>query len=71
MGYHSSGLLEISSWSSPKTTVGTRLAMEKGEYQRIREMRSPVSKEEMEALTIWQMKQRIESTRAAKADEQD
>ena len=66
MGFHSAGLLEIMSWSGPKTTVDTRLAMEKGEYRRIREMRTPVSKEDMQALSIWQMKQKIEAARLAK-----
>ena len=71
MGYHSAGLLEIISWSGPKTTVGTRLAMERGEYRRIRAMRPPVSQAEKEALTIWQMKQKIVAAREAKSDDQE
>ena len=71
MGFHSSGLLEIISWSGPKTTVSTRLAMERGEYRRIREMRTPVSQAEKEALTIWQMKQKIVAARAASEDSED
>ena len=71
MGFHSSGLLEIISWSGPKTTVSTRLAMERGEYRRIREMRTPVSQAEKEALTIWQMKQKIVAARAAREDSED
>ncbi len=63
MGYHSSGLLEIASYSGPKTTVGMRLAMEKGEYRRIRAMDSPVPTELRDQLTIYRMKQRIEAAR--------
>ncbi|MXY53214.1 MAG: hypothetical protein F4Y86_11915 [Gammaproteobacteria bacterium] len=64
MGYHSSGLLEIASYSGPKTTVGMRLAMERGEYRRIRAMDSPVPTELRDQLTIYRMKQRIEAARA-------
>ena len=63
MGYHSSGLLEIASYSGPKTTVGMRLAMEKGEYRRIRAMDSPVPTELRDQLTIYRMKKRIEAAR--------
>ena len=63
MGYHSSGLLEIASYSGPKTTVGMRLAMEKGEYHRIRAMDSPVPTELRDKLTIYRMKKRIEAAR--------
>ena len=69
MGYFSSGLIEIGTYSGPKTTVGVRLAMEQGEYRRIRAMKSPVAKDEKEALTIHRMKQRIDAARAAKAEE--
>ncbi|MYB39265.1 MAG: hypothetical protein F4Y26_18140 [Gammaproteobacteria bacterium] len=64
MGYHSSGLLEIASYSGPKTTVGMRLAMERGEYRRIRAMDSPVPTELRDQLTIYRMKQRIKAARA-------
>jgi ectoine hydroxylase-related dioxygenase (phytanoyl-CoA dioxygenase family) len=67
MGYHSSGLIEIGSYSSPKTTVAVRLAMETGEYQRIRELRSPVPQDVKEGLTIHKMKKKIDVARAAKA----
>ena len=63
MGYHSSGLIEIGSYSGPKTTVGMRLAMEKGEYQRIRALDSPVPQEVKERLTIYRMKRRIDAAR--------
>ena len=67
MGYDTSGLLEIATYSGPKTTVDVRLAMENGQYQRIRAMQSPVSQDEKEALTIYRMKQKIDAARAAKA----
>ena len=67
MGYDTSGLLEIATYSGPKTTVDVRLAMENGQYQRIRAMQSPVSPAEKEALTIYRMKLKIEAARAAKA----
>ena len=66
MGYHSSGLIEIGSYSGPKTTVDVRLALDRGEYQRIREMRSPVPQDTRDALTIHQMKVKIEAARADK-----
>ena len=66
MGFNSSGLIEIGSYSGRKTTVGVRLAMEQGEYRRIREMRSPVTEEMKEKLTIYQMKQKIEEARRQK-----
>ena len=67
MGYHSSGLIEIGTYSGPKTTVGMRLAMERGEYRRIRAMKPPVSEETKESLAIFKMKKRIDAARAAKA----
>ena len=67
MGYHSSGLIEIGTYSGPKTTVGMRLAMERGEYRRIRAMKPPVSQETKESLAIFKMKKRIDAARAAKA----
>ena len=67
MGYSSSGLIEIATYSGQKTTVETRLAMEKGEYRRIRSMRSPVLAGVKEGLTIHRMKQAMEAARAAKA----
>ena len=66
MGYFSSGLIEIGSYSGPKTTVGVRLAMESGDYTRIRHLASPVPKDARERLTIHRMKRRIEAARAAK-----
>ena len=67
MGYTSSGLIEIATYSGQKTTVETRLAMEKGEYRRIRSMRSPVPRDVKEGLTIYRMKQAMDAARAAKA----
>ena len=69
MGYFSSGLLEIGSYSGPKTTVATRLAMENGGYQRIPALKSPVSSAFKEKLHIYKMKQRIDAARAAKSKE--
>ena len=66
MGFNSSGLIEISSYSGRKTTVGVRLAMENGNYQRIRELKSPVAKEIKEKLTIYQMKKKIDKARRNK-----
>ncbi len=66
MGFSSSGLLEIGSYSGPKTTLAVRLAMEEEGYRRIREMQSPVPVEVKEGLTIYKMKQRIEAARADK-----
>ena len=66
MGYYSSGLLEIGSYSGPKTTVATRLAMENGGYQRIPALKSPVPEEFKERLHIFKMKQQIDAARAAK-----
>ena len=40
MGFYSSGLTEIATYSTPKTTRTLRLAMERGEYQRIPALRS-------------------------------
>jgi hypothetical protein len=67
MGFFSSGLIEIGSYSGPKTTLAVRRAMDTGDYQRIREMKSPVAQEVKEGLTIYQMKKRIEAARAAHA----
>ena len=67
MGFNSSGLIEIGSYSGRKTTVGVRLAMEQGEYRRIREMRSPVAEETKEKLTIYKMKQKIDEARSTKS----
>ncbi|MDA1076374.1 MAG: phytanoyl-CoA dioxygenase family protein [Proteobacteria bacterium] len=69
MGFYSSGLIEIGSYSGPKTTVAVRMAMESGSYRRIRELATPVPQEVKEGLTIYQMKQRIEAARAAKVSE--
>ena len=68
MGYYTSGLIEIGSYSGPKTTVATRLAMEQGQYRRIRALDSPVPEAAKEGLTIYKMKKRIEAARAAKAN---
>ena len=70
MGYYSSGLLEIATYSGPKTTVAMRLAMEKGEYKRIRGMRRPVPETVKEELAIYRMKQKIDAARAAKAEQE-
>jgi len=70
MGYFSSGLIEIATYSGPKTTVATRLAMEQGKYQRIRALDSPVSPKVKEKLTIYQMKQKIDASRQAKQKKQ-
>ena len=69
MGYYSSGLIEIGTYSGPKTTVAMRLAMEKGEYRRIRAMRRPVPEETKESLAIYKMKKKIDAVRAAKASQ--
>ena len=66
MGFYTSGLLEIMSYSGPETTMSVRLAMENGEYHRIRGMKSPVPQNVKEELTIYKMKQRMEAARAAK-----
>ncbi|MCE2406808.1 MAG: hypothetical protein J4G19_04805 [Pseudomonadales bacterium] len=66
MGYYSSGLIEIATYSGPKTTVATRLAMERGEYKRIRAMDLPVPDEVKNDLWIHKMKQRIDSARGGK-----
>ena len=71
MGYFSSGIIEVASYSGPKTTVGVRLAMEAGEYDRIGRLASPVPREVRERLTIARMKRRIEAARAAKAKAAD
>lgn len=68
MGYYSSGLIEIGSYSGPKTTVGIRLAMERGEYQRIKKMESPVPDNVKEQLSIYQMKLKIDEARAERAN---
>lgn len=67
MGFHSSGLIETGRYSGPKTTVDVRLAMEAGQYRRIRELSSPVPPEVRNSLTICQVKDRIDAARAAKA----
>ena len=67
MGYFSSGLIEIATYSGVKTTVGMRLAMERGEYKRIRAMKSPVADCDKEQLSIYHMKQRIDAARKKKA----
>ena len=69
MGYYSSGLIEIGTYSGPKTTVAMRLAMERGEYRRIRAMRRPVPEETKESLAIYGMKKKIDAARAAKASQ--
>ena len=69
MGYFSSGLLEIATYSGPKTTVGMRMAMERGEYRRIRKLDSPVPTDVKENLTIYKMKQKIDTARKAKEQE--
>ena len=67
MGFFSSGLMEIGTYSGPKTTVALRLAMESGDYQRIRAMKTPVSSDEKDSLSIYQMKQKIDAARAKQA----
>ena len=66
MGYFSSGLIEIGSYCGPKTTVGVRLAMESGDYTRIRHLASPVPADVRDRLTIHRMKRRIDAARAAR-----
>ncbi len=70
MGFHSSGLLEIASYSGPKTTVEVRLAMERGEYQRIRAMREPVDEATRDELTIHRIKLAIEARRREEESKQ-
>lgn len=69
MGYYSSGLIEIGTYSGPKTTVATRLAMERGEYKRIPAFEEPVSDDVKNGLWIYQMKQKIDAARGAKRSE--
>jgi ectoine hydroxylase-related dioxygenase (phytanoyl-CoA dioxygenase family) len=69
MGFYTSGLLEIGTYSGPKTTLAVRLAMEKGEYHRIREMHTPVPPDIKESLTIHKMKLEIDAARKAKAEQ--
>lgn len=71
MGYFSSGLIEIGSYSGPKTTRSVRLAMEHGEYQRIRALSSPVAEEVKQSLTIYKMKELIEAARAKRLAEKN
>ena len=71
MGFHSSGLIEIATYSGPKTTLALRLAMESGDYQRIREMRSPVPEDVRDGLGIHRMKKEIDAARAKKVAEAD
>ena len=71
MGYFSSGLIEIGSYSGFKTTRTVRLAMDRGEYQRIRELSSPVAEDVKESLTIYQMKKLIEATRSKRLAEKN
>ncbi|MCY4130517.1 MAG: phytanoyl-CoA dioxygenase family protein [Gammaproteobacteria bacterium] len=66
MGYYSSGLIEIGTYSGPKTTVATRLAMERGQYKRIPALDQPVSDEVKNGLWIYQMKQKIDAARGEK-----
>ena len=68
MGFHSSGLIEIATYSGPKTTRALRLAMENGDYQRIRELRSPVPASVRDGLGIHRMKKEIDAARARKAE---
>ena len=65
MGYYSSGLIEIGTYSGPKTTVATRLAMERGEYKRIRALAEPVANGDRDDLWIYRMKQKIDTARGA------
>ncbi|MCY3857475.1 MAG: phytanoyl-CoA dioxygenase family protein [Gammaproteobacteria bacterium] len=69
MGYYSSGLIEIGTYSGPKTTVATRLAMERGQYKRIPALDQPVSDEVKNGLWIYQMKQKIDAARGEKRKE--
>ena len=71
MGYYTSGLIEVGTYSGPKTTVGMRLAMENGGYRRIRAMKPPVSEALREGLGIYRMKKKIDAARAAKASRSD
>ena len=66
MGFHSSGLTEIATYSTPKTTRTLRLAMERGEYQRIPALRSPVPEDVKESLGIYKTKLEIDAARAAR-----
>ena len=66
MGFRSSGLLEIASYSSMKTTLAVRLAMERGEYHRIPALRSPVPDDVKEQLTLHKMKLKMDAARAAR-----
>lgn len=63
MGFHTSGLIEIGSYSGMATTVDIRLQLDEGKYNRIGEMKRPVSQEQREALTLWQQKQKIKAAK--------
>ena len=66
MGFNSSGLIELMRYSGLKTTVGVRLAMDEGNYKRIGQLKSPVSNDEKEALTMHKIKEKIDSARSEK-----
>mmetsp|Transcript_133789 Transcript_133789/g.286126 ORF Transcript_133789/g.286126 Transcript_133789/m.286126 type:complete len:409 (-) Transcript_133789:159-1385(-) len=66
MGFNTSGLLEVQAYSGMKETVATRLALDEGKYTRIGVLKRPVSKEQRESLTVWQMKQQMQARRAGK-----
>ena len=63
MGFNSSGLIELMRYSGLKNTVGVRLAMDEGNYKRIGQLKSPVSNDEKEALTMHKIKENIDTVR--------
>ena len=67
MGYYSSGIIEIAGYSTAKTTVAVRLAMEAAEYQRIRTLKTPVPPAVKDTLTMHTMAKKIDAARAAKS----
>lgn len=69
MGFRSSGLTEVASYSTLRTTLAIRLAMEDGSYRRIRALRSPVPQHIKEGLTIYQMKRRIDAARKLRQEQ--
>mmetsp|Transcript_2653 Transcript_2653/g.6222 ORF Transcript_2653/g.6222 Transcript_2653/m.6222 type:complete len:406 (-) Transcript_2653:50-1267(-) len=65
MGFATSGLLEVGKYTSMETTVDVRLQLDEGKYKRIGELKGPVTQEQRESLSIWQMKEKMRKKAAA------
>jgi hypothetical protein len=65
MGFASSGLLEVGSFSSMTSTVDIRLRLDEGNYRRIGQLKSPVPPEVRDQLTIHEMKEQTMARRRA------